>query len=132
MRKIPNLKKDVKEKKIIRKGQNLRIIGIEVREETHVKDTKIFFTKIKVSELKDQMPIKVLKTYRTPNILNQKISITHNNPNTKDTEQRRNIKISIRNVHIPSVSSTPSSWSFLLGQTLGWSAPVKTPYPDPS
>jgi hypothetical protein len=26
----------------------------------------------------------------------------------------------------------PFSWSFLLGQTLGWSAPVKTPYPDPS
>jgi hypothetical protein len=57
------------------KGTNIKIIGIEEREETWVKNTLKFFNKIideNSPNLKKVMPIKVQEAYRTPNRLNQK------------------------------------------------------------
>jgi hypothetical protein len=55
---------------------NLRIIGIEESEDSHLKGTVNFFTKIieeNFSNLKKQMPMNIQEVYRTPNRLDQKI-----------------------------------------------------------
>ena len=57
------------------KNPNLRIIGIEEREEDHLKDPENIFNTIteeNFSNLKKGMPIKVQEAYRTSNILTRK------------------------------------------------------------
>lgn len=59
------------------KRSNLRIIGIEEGEEIQVKVTENIFNIIieeNPSNLKKEMPIKVQETYRTANVLGQKIN----------------------------------------------------------
>ena len=62
------------------KRQNLRIIGLEEREEHQLKGTEniyiYIFNKIKEDflTLKKDMPMKVQEAYRTPNSLEQKKS----------------------------------------------------------
>jgi len=54
---------------------NLRIIGIEESEDSHLKGPKNIFNKIieqNFPNLKKEMPINIQEAYRTQNILDQK------------------------------------------------------------
>ena len=72
------------------KKQNLRIIGIEEREELQIKDPENIFNKIieNFPNLKNDIPMKVQEAYRTPNSLDQKktIPLPYNNQNTKHSD----------------------------------------------
>jgi hypothetical protein len=75
----------------------LRIIGIEENEDSKLKGSENIFNRIieeNLTNLKKEMGINLQETYRTPNRLDpeNKILLSHNNQNTKSTEQRKNIK----------------------------------------
>ena len=76
------------------KRPNLIIIGIE-GEDFQFKGLKNIFNKIieNFSKLKKAIPINIEETYGKPQIEpKKKIPLSHNNQNTKYTEQRNNIK----------------------------------------
>jgi hypothetical protein len=77
---------------------NLRLIGIEEREDSQLKGPVNIFNKIieeNFPKLKKEMPINIQESYRTPNRLDQE---RNNNQNTKSTKQRKNIKSSKGNM----------------------------------
>ena len=78
---------------------NLRIIGIDEKEDFQLKGPANIFNKIieeNFPNLKKEMPMDIQEAYRTPNSLDQKkkFLLLHNNKNTKCTKQRKNIKSS--------------------------------------
>ncbi|ERE84498.1 LINE-1 type transposase domain-containing protein 1 [Cricetulus griseus] len=79
------------------KRPNLRIIGIEEGEEIQLRGTENTFNKImeeNFPNLKKDMPMKIQEAYRTPSRLNQKkVSLSHNNQNTKHTQQRDILRV---------------------------------------
>ena len=72
------------------KKPNLRIIGVEEGEELQIKGPENVFNKIieeNFPNLKNDIPMKVQETYRTPNRLDQKkIPSLYNNQNTKHSD----------------------------------------------
>jgi hypothetical protein len=74
---------------------NLRIIGIEEREDFQLKGPVNIFNKVIEENFPNpkNIPINIQETYRTPNRLEQKRN-SYNSQNTKCTKQRQNIKIS--------------------------------------
>ena len=72
---------------------NLRIISIEEREDSQLKEPISIFNKIieeKFSNLKKEMPMNIQEAYRTPNRLDQKRNSSHHiivkTPNAQDKE----------------------------------------------
>ena len=76
------------------KRPKLRIIELE-NKDSQLKGPENVFNKVieeNFPNLKKEMAIKVQEANRTPNKWDQKILSSHNNQNTKHTEQRKNIK----------------------------------------
>ena len=68
------------------KRSNLRIIGIEESEDSQFKGPENIFNKIteeNFPNIKKEMPINIQEAHRTPNRLEKKIFLSHNNENTK-------------------------------------------------
>jgi hypothetical protein len=56
---------------------NLRIIGIEEREDSHLKGQVNQIIEENCPDLKKEMPMNIQEAYRTPNRLDQKINSSH-------------------------------------------------------
>jgi hypothetical protein len=78
---------------------NLRIIVIEEKEDSQLKGPVNIFNGIieeNFPSLKKEMSMNIQQAYRTPNRLDQKFLLSHNNQNTKCTKQSKNTKSSKR------------------------------------